>query len=250
MRVRPDTVYYPVRFIPEQITWANYRVFSDILTNTLNISVARVLYNTVFITFSIIILSLFFCSLAAYSMARLEWWGKNIVLKIFFASMMIPGVVTMIPSFGLLRTFGLIGSRWGLIIPGAVSIFGIIFLRAFFLTTPKEIAEAGRIDGAGEFRIFVSFYLRMVIPGLITLGLFTFNGNWNAFMWPMIVLRGNRNHQTIGIIINDFSTLASPETFGPGPVMAAAVVTIVPTVVLFLIGQRFFMDNLSFTGIK
>ena len=249
-RIRPATVYNPVRFWPEQFTRINYSIFADILNTTLQISVARVLYNTAFITFGIIILQLFFCSIGAYSMARLEWKGKRVVLKIFFASMMVPGIVTMIPSFELLRSFGLIDTRWGLIIPGAVSIFGVIFLRAFFLSTPKEIAEAGRIDGAGEFRIFATLYMRMILPGVITLGLFAFNGNWNAFMWPMIVLGHNRSHHTLAIVINEFNTLASVELFGPGPAMAAAVVTIVPTVVLFLIGQKFFMDNLAFTGIK
>jgi multiple sugar transport system permease protein len=248
-RNKYDWELAPRRLWPESFSFANYRTFFELL-DKLNAPMFKVLGNTAFITISIIVLSLFFCALAAYSLARLDYKGKKAIITVFFASMMVPGVVSMVPNYAVLDALGLTGSKWGLIIPGAFSIYGTLFLRAFFLTTPKEVAEAGRIDGAGELHIFFSFYLRMVLPGLITLGLFTFNGNWNSYLWPRIILGTNKSDWVLAIVIRDFQTINDASMTGIGPVMAASIITVLPTIALFLAGQKFFMENMAFAGIK
>ena len=146
---------------------------------------------------------------------------------------MLPGVVSLIPSFLVVDYLGLTNSFGAVIVPAAFSIYGVLFLRSFFKQTPGEIAEAARIDGAGEFYIFLRMYCPLIVPGLITLGLFTFNSNYNNFLWPSIVL-------------GEFQMVVSDT----GALMAGALITCIPTFIIFLCGQKYFMENLAFTGIK
>lgn len=244
-RTEIDIQYNPVRFWPEQWKWSNYKTFFDTMSRY-GTPVFKILGNTLVITISIIIFNLFFCSLAAYSLARLNYRGKKVIERIMYASMMIPGVVSLVPLYSIVSSLGLKGGKLGVIVPAMYSIYGVLFLRSFFVSTPKEIAEAARIDGAGELRIFFQ-YLKMIVPGLITLGLFTFNGNWNSYLWPKIILTKKAEY-TLAITIKEFQIYLSPTDYGT--IMAAALITVVPTILIFVVGQKFFMDNLTFTGIK
>lgn len=248
LRAEADIINRPVAFIPERFTLENYANFFTNLTQlNSNLTIYRLLGNTFFTVICIIAGSLFTCALAAYSLARLNYKGKGVILKVFYISMMIPGVTTLVSQYSIVRALGLVRSLGGIIVPALFSIYGTLFLRSFFLGTPKEIGEAARIDGAGEFSIFLKLYLRMIIPGLITLGLMTFNGNWNSYLWPKIVLTGAPEKYVLAVAMREFQMINSSNN---GPKMAAAIITILPTIMIFICGQKFFLDNLSFTGIK
>lgn len=231
--------------IPKTLTFEHYRLFFTKMSDVGGrISVWQIMFNTFFIVVCIIVLQLLSCSLGAYALARLDLPGKKIILKIMYMSMMVPGIVSLIPLFLVVNTMGLSNGYLGVILPGAISIYGVLFLRSFFMQTPKEIAEAARIDGASEFSIFIKMYVPLIIPGIITLGLFVFNSNWNSFLWPSIILPSDK--MVLAVAIREFQL----KTDENGPMMAAAIITILPTIAIFLAGQRYFMDNLAFSGIK
>ena len=219
---------------PQVFTLEQYKTFFESMADVgAGISVFQIFGNTIFIVISVIVLSLLTCSLGAYALTHLHLPGEKVILKIMTASMMLPGVVSLIPSFLVVD-----------IVPAAFSIYGVLFLRSFFKQTPGEIAEAARIDGAGEFYIFLRIYCPLIVPGLITLGLFTFNSNYNNFLWPSIVLAPEQ--MTFGIVLREFQMVVSDT----GALMAGALITCIPTFIIFLCGQKYFMENLAFTGIK
>lgn len=231
--------------LPKTWTLEHYKSFFTRMSDVgAGISIFQVMGNTFIIVISVVALSLLTCALGAYALSHLHIPGEKIIIKIMTASMMLPGVVTLIPSYLVADSLGITNSLLGVIIPAAFSIYGVLFLRSFFMQTPKEIAEAARIDGAGEFRIFFQMYCPMVLPGLVTLALFTFNSNYNSFLWPSLVLAPEQI--TLGIALREFQMVISDK----GALMAGALVICIPTIVIFLAGQRFFLDNLAFSGIK
>jgi multiple sugar transport system permease protein len=174
--------------------------------------------------------------------------------------MMIPGIVTLVPSFIILRSiplmggndllgqggYGLLNSYWAVILPGAAGAFAVFMMRQFYLTLPGELAEAARIDGAGEFRIFFQIYFPLAKPAQATLALFTFQAGWNAFLWPLIVLN-DPDLKTIQLGLQAFSYNKSTEY---GALMAASIVAMLPMIILFIYAQRYFTQGIAFTGSK
>lgn len=158
---------------------------------------------------------------------------------------MMPGIVMLIPQFIATLKLGLMDNLLGVILPGCVGVYSMLFIRQFLLTTPKDIGEAAELDGAGRFRIFL-IYLRMVLPGIATLGLFSFNGAWNAYLWPSIVLMDERTW-VLSIALKNYSAFYT-DNFGP--LMAGSIVVILPVLALFLVAQKFFVNNITFSGMK
>lgn len=231
--------------IPKTFTISQYATFFErVMDVGAGISVFKIFGNTLFIVICVILLSLLTCSLGAYALTHLHLPGEKIILKIMTASMMLPGIVTLIPSFLVVDFLGLTNNFGGVIIPAAFSIYGVLFLRSFFKQTPSEMAEAARIDGAGELYIFFRIYCPLILPGFLTLGLFTFNSNYNSFLWPSIVLAPEQ--MTFGIVLREFQMVVSDT----GALMAGALITCIPTFIIFLAGQKYFMENLAFSGIK
>jgi len=210
--------------------------------------------NTLLVAFGEIAFSLFFSTMAAYAFAKFEFPGKKILYRVMLFSMMVPGIITLLPQF-IVVTFGdytnealdigpgLYNSLWAIILPQAVSIYGILFLRQFFVEQNDEIGEAARVDGASEFRIY-GIYFRMALPGITTLGLFTFISTWNAYLWPSMVLF-SQNRLTLGIALNEYTTIANT-----GEMMAASSLSIIPIIALFIFTQKYFINQVSYTGIK
>lgn len=231
----------PIKLYPYSFTLEHYKMFMA------KSNIFLYFGNTFLVIAIIIVADLLTCSLAAYSLSRLEYKGKAVILKIFYASMMIPGIISLIPQFLVVNTLGIGSNLLGIIVPAMISIYGVLFLRSFFLSTPKEIAEAARIDGAGEFRIYFSLYMRMIMPGLVTLALFTFNSNWNSYLWPSIIVGNNESQWLMAIALKEFTSIYS-ENYGA--MMAGSIITVIPSILIFLIGQRYFLENLTFAGIK
>jgi len=240
--------------IPENFTWDNYKeVFTAMpffvyLKNSLILAVGGVATN------------LFFGSLAGYTFGQLNFRGKKSLFVIFLASMMIPGIVTMIPSFIVLRSFpsvggnnllgqgglGLINTYWAILLPGAAGAFAIFFMKQFFEQLPRELGESARMDGASEFVIFIKVYLPLAKPALATLGIMTFQAGWNAFMWPMIVLNSDQM-KTVQVGLAAFQYNYNTNY---GPLMAGTIIATLPVLVLFIFAQKYYIQGIAEAGIK
>ena len=240
-RPRSEIMAYPVNLLPTSFTLDHYKDFFDF-------GAFKYIGNTLIVITAILVTQLLFCSMAGYSLARLRYPGKNFIVKFFMATMMIPGIISLIPSFLVVNAFGAVDSLWGIILPATYSIYGCLFMRSFFVGTPREIAEAARIDGANEFTIFLRLYIPMVLPGFLTLALFTFNGSWNNYLWPSIVLPSKEDvWATLAVALKNFEAIYGDDY---GSVMAGAVIMALPSMLIFICGQKYFVENLSFSGIK
>ncbi|MDE6397758.1 MAG: carbohydrate ABC transporter permease [Clostridiales bacterium] len=234
-------VSYPIKLYPSGFTREHYTTFFAF-------GAFRYIGNTLIVIAAILITQLLFCSMAGYSLARLKYKGKGFILKFFMATMMIPGIISLIPSYIVVSALGGLDSLWGIIAPATYSIYGCLFMRSFFLGTPPEIAEAARIDGANEFRIFLQLYVPMVLPGFMTLALFTFNASWNNYLWPSLILPTMEStYGTVAIALKSFEGAYGDDQ---GAVMAGAIVTVLPSILIFVCGQKYFLENLAFAGIK
>ncbi|PZF14871.1 carbohydrate ABC transporter permease [Curtobacterium sp. MCPF17_011] len=204
--------------------------------------------------------NLFFGSLAGYALAKLRFAGRHAVFITFLSSLMVPSIVTMIPTFLILRHFpllggndfggngglGLINTYWAVIVPGAAGAFAVFFMKQFFETLPDELGEAARIDGAGEFRIFAVIYFPLTKAGLAVLGLLSFQAGWNNFLWPLIVLNDPKMMTVqVGLagFVNNYTT-------NYGPLMAGTIITMLPVLVVFILAQRWIIEGIAHAGTK
>jgi multiple sugar transport system permease protein len=236
-----DTQVWPIQYIPAHPTLLNFeRVFSDP-----TLPVFRWFLNSMFASLSITALVLLLSSLAAYAFARLEFPLRDAIFFTLLTSLMVPGAVTLIPVFILLRNLNFLDSPNALIWPAGAGVGGIFLLRQHFQSIPKELEEAAVVDGAGRFRVYWQICLPLVKGTLIALGIFTFLGSWNDLFWPLIVL-SDRNHLTLpaGLAI-----LGNGNYVQRGITMAAAVIASLPPFVLYIIFQRQIVAGISTTGL-
>jgi multiple sugar transport system permease protein len=182
-----------------------------------------------------------------YALAKLRFRGQKIVFTAVMATLMIPGVVTFVPLFVLVANAGLIDSLPGLILPFLVSPFGVFLMRQFMLGLPQELIDAGRVDGAGELRIFARIILPLCGPALATLGILTFLGSWNNFLWPLVVAQTEQTY-TLPVALALYSTGQNITQYGL--LLAGATVVVVPILIVFLVFQRRFIEGIATTGIK
>jgi multiple sugar transport system permease protein len=190
--------------------------------------------------------SLFFDSLTAYALARLEFPGKRAFFLLILLFLMIPPQITLIPVYQIVAHLDLVNTYPGLIIPRATNAFGIFFLRQFFIGIPGDLALAARIDGAGEFRIYWSVILPLARPALLTLGLFHFMYNWNDLLWPLVITTDS-DHATLPAGLSEF---AGTHVVQYGLLMAGATMAMLPMLIAFLFVQRRFIQGISTTGFK
>jgi multiple sugar transport system permease protein len=234
----PEIFAYPIVWIPEQVRWENYRDVLELLP------FGRYLFNTAFVAISVTILELLTSSLAAYAFARLRFPGREKLFLLYLATLMIPGQVTLIPNFLLMRWFDWVDTYWALIIPQAFSAFGTFLLRQFFLSIPRELEEAARADGASYFRVYWQIILPLSGPALATLAVFSFMAQWNAFLWPLIVTHGD-DMRTLTVGLRFFQDeLVTQYHY----LMAGTVMSIIPILILFLALQRYFVRGIALTG--
>ena len=192
------------------------------------------------------VLILVTASLGAYALARLEFIGKRIVFGAIVATLLVPPIIFLIPNYLIVDSFGWLDSIWAITIPGAAGAFGIFFLRQFFISLPKELEEAARIDGAGAFRIFWQLVLPLARPALATLAVLSFLNNWNDFLWPIYVLL-TPEHQTLQ---PGLAVLSGAYSTHYGIVMAGAVIASVPVLILFGLAQKQIVESVASSGIK
>ncbi len=207
---------------------------------------ARYYFNSVFIAAWVTFLTCLTSSMAAFAFARLRWPGRDLVFKLYLATMMIPGVVVMIPNYTLMVKMHMIDSYVGLIVPAAFSAFGTFLLRQFMLTIPPALDEAAQIDGASAWRTFWDVVLPLARPGIITLAIFTFMGNYGSFLWPLILIK-SESLRTLPIGMLFFSSDYGRQT---NLIMAASVMNILPLVILFVISQKYLVKGIQLGAVK
>lgn len=241
---------YPPVLVPDPIRWEN---FPEAMTRLPFLTYFR---NTVFIVVFCVAGILISCSLSAYGLSRIRWRGRDTVFLILMTSIMLPYFATIIPSFVMWTKLGMTNTFVPLILPswfgvGTVSVFGggmfnIFLLRQFFRTIPRELDEAARIDGAGHLTIFLKIILPLSKPALICVGLFTFLNTWNDFINPLIYLSDQKKY-TVQIGLRTFIGVFSSQWH---LLMAAAVFVILPVLLVFLAGQKYFVEGIATTGLK
>ncbi|ELY0461212.1 carbohydrate ABC transporter permease [Listeria innocua] len=243
-----------MNLIPKMFTWDNY---NDVFSTT---PFARYLVNSLILAVGGVLTNLFFGSLAGYAFAKLPFKGKKGLFMTFLGSMMIPAVVTMIPSFLVLKNFPLMGGNditghggmgfintyWAILIPGAAGAFSIFFMKQFFETLPDELSEAARIDGCSEFKIFWKIYMPLAKTALATLGIMTFQAGWNQFMWPLIVL----NSQKMMTVQVGLASFQYNESANYGALMAGTIVSTIPVLFVFIFAQKYFVEGIAHNGGK
>jgi len=202
----------------------------------------KALWNTSFIAISFTLLSLFFCSLAGYAFAKHRFPGRNMLFAFLLGTMIIPGAVTMVPTYVLMVRFNWIDKVLPLVIPGAANAFGIFFMRQYISTVSEEIMDAARIDGCSEFGIFWRVILPICTPGLTSLGLIFFMGAWNNYLGPLLYLKSPGKF-TLPLFMMQMS--GPPGFSAYREWMSTAVLSTVPLLVLFLIFQRRFSEGIT-----
>ncbi|HMM96374.1 carbohydrate ABC transporter permease [Phycicoccus sp.] len=191
--------------------------------------------------------NLLFCSMLGYALAMLEFRGKRALFLVVMTTLMIPGVVTFVPLFVLVANAGLVDTLPGLFLPFLVAPFGVFLMRQFISGLPRDLVDAGRVDGAGELRIFARIILPLCGPALATLGILTFLGSWNNFLWPLVVAQTEDTY-TLPVALALYSTGQNSTQYGL--LLAGATVVVLPVLVVFLVFQRRFIEGIATTGIK
>ena len=231
---------YPMSWVPSALSLEHYRALFS------RLEVVRYIANSALIAGAVTLISLVVNSMAGYAFAKLSFPGRERVFRGLVATLVVPGQVTMLPLFMLLKYLGLINSFWGVIVPGMASVFGIFLFRQYALSIPDSLLDAARIDGAGEWRIYRSIVLPLCKPILLTLAVFTFMGTWNDFMWPLVVLTDSRLH-TLPVALANLSGEHVQDT---ELMMAGALLTVLPVIVLYALLQRYYIEGIMVGSIK
>jgi len=231
---------FPPTLFPKEPTTSNY---STALTTG---NFARYGWNSFFVATMSTVLALFTNSLAAFALAKYRFVGRQMLFLLTLATIMIPLQVIMVPIFLVLKNLGLVDSLWGIIIPPAATPTGVFLLRQYMLSIPDEILEAARMDGANEWGIYWRIILPLSIPALATLAIFSFTWRWNDFLWPFVVITSESKAtlqlalaRLLGQFGVDWTTL-----------LAATVISLLPMLVVFLLLQRYFLNNLTAGSVK
>ncbi|MBK8023218.1 MAG: carbohydrate ABC transporter permease [Chloroflexi bacterium] len=216
--------------------------------NVFAADLGRWLFNTAFIALTIMLLRLLFDSLAGYALARIKFPGNRLMFTIILGTMMIPGVVLLIPRFIILKQLGMLNAYQGIIIPLMADAFGIFLMKQFFESIPNEIEEAGQVDGANRLVMFFRIILPMATPALTALAIFSFQGIWNNFLDVLIVLGGNQNLWTLPLGLS-FLRGSSGETLIWNEFLAGSVITTLPMAIIFFAFQRYFVEGVNYSGL-
>jgi len=230
----------PTPILPPAVTLDNYRTLFG------NVGMGRYLFNSFAIALIATLVSVSFNVMAGYAFAKLRFRAREAIFKLLLGALVIPGQVAMLPLFLMLKPLGLINNYGGAIVPAMASIFGIFLVRQFARGIPDDLLEAARIDGASEFRIFLTIIVPLLGPVLATLAIFSFLGSWNDFMWPLIVLTDDALH-TLPVAL---AGLSREHVQDSELMMAGSVVTVLPVLLLFLALQRQYMAGLMAGGVK
>jgi multiple sugar transport system permease protein len=238
----PEIAANPVGLIPEDVTLDGYRRMQ-------NLNITRWAFNSAFVATVITLGNLLFASMAGYALARIPFPGSNVLFFSILGTMMVPGIVLLIPLFIILRQLGFIDSYWGLTLPKLVAAFGVFLMKQFFESIPQEMEEAARIDGANRLQMFFRVILPMARPAMVALIIFSFQGAWNDFMFPLIVVSVRQELYTLPLGLAILRG-ALGENLQWNAILAGSLLTTLPMALVFLFFQRYFIEGISYSGIK
>jgi len=235
-----EVFVFPPTLLGERLVWDNYMRIAD------RFPFDVYFWNSFKITVIVVSAQLVTSSMAGYVFARLRFPFRDAMFASYLATMMIPIQVTLIPNFIIMRHYNLIDTHWSLILPALVSAFGTFLLRQFFLTIPAELEEAAKMDGCTPFGIYWRIFVPLSKPAMATLGVFVFMGMWNEFMAPLIYIN-SQSKMTLPLGLASMQGLYGTDW----PVlMASAVLSIAPLIVIFLLAQDFFIKGVTLSGLK
>ena len=233
---------YPIRFFPETFDFSNYKnVF-------VNMPLAKYFLNSLLVSAITTIGQVIIASMAGYAFARFTFRGKELLFIIILLTMMVPPQVNIIPLFYVMRELNLVDTYAALILPGFFGGFGIFLMRQWFIKLPKSVEEAAKIDGSNNFEIFFKIALPLAVPAIMTLAIFTFVSSWNSFIWPLIITNSDEM-KTLPVALAAFKG-SYRETIVWGELMACSVISVIPVIVVFLLGRKYFINDLLAGSLK
>jgi multiple sugar transport system permease protein len=241
VKAEAEVFALPIHWIPREFKPENYPgAFATA-------PFGRYFYNSVVVALATVASTLFFSALAGYGFAKFDFPGKNLAFLFVLSTMMIPFQILLIPLYVVVYNLGWTNNYAGLIVPGALSAFGVFLMRQFCLTLPEELLDAARIDGCGETGIFWRIVLPLLKPALASLAIITFLGSWNNFLWPLIVVnKSNLFTLPVGMTVFSQPMRAPYWTF----IMAVSTVATVPVVIVFVALQKYFIQGVVISGMK
>jgi multiple sugar transport system permease protein len=231
---------WPPQWLPRHPTFGNFRELMS------RIDILRSFMNSIVVAVAVTLISTVFNAAGGYVFAKFNFPLRDPVFVLLLLTLMLPSQVTLIPQFLLLKTFGLLNTPLGLVLPAAVSVFGLFFMRQAMLGVPNDYLESARVEGCPEWRVFTTVALPMVVPAVSALAIFTFVGTWSDFMLPLIILQ-RESAYTLPVALAVINQQFVAEW---GLLMAGAVVGVMPLVVFFLIFQRLFIEGVTMSGLK
>ncbi|WP_243647141.1 carbohydrate ABC transporter permease [Scopulibacillus darangshiensis] len=235
-----ETTQVPPVIFPEKFQWENYlNVFNSL-------PFLSFYWNTIVSTLAKVIGQVIFCSLAAYAFARIKFPGRNFLFILMLAVLMVPGQVFLLPQYMIMAKLDWLNTIQALIVPGLFSAFGTFLLRQFFMSLPKEIEEAARLDGCNHFQIYWHIMMPLVKPGLLALAIFTSLWGWNDLLWPLIV-NSSPDKMTLSA---GLASLQGQHYTNYAILMAGTVLAIWPMILIFIFLQKQFIEGISITGSK
>ena len=241
LKPQAEFLVNPPTFLPKNPTTDNFnRLFT-------NLDFPRFFFNSALVAVAVTVGNVLFCPMLGYALAKLQWRGKRLIMGLVLATLMVPAGITLIPNFVLMRNLGLVNTYPGLILPFLVGPFGVFLTRQFMYGIPDELIEAARIDGANEFRTFWTVVLPITAPVLATLGILTFLGSWNSFLYPLVMAQ-EPNMYTLPVALATFAT--GQYQADHGMLMAGSVVLVLPVLLIFILFQRWITEGIATTGLK
>lgn len=231
----------PPKWIPDPFVWSNFK------TSLTALPFGKAYFNSFYINVIVVASQLFTCSMAAYAFAKIRFPFREPLFVLFLATMMVPGQVTIIPLYLMMKSIGWLDSHLSIIVPAALfNAFGVFLLRQFFRGIPKEMEEAAIVDGANRWTIYARIMLPLVKPALSALGIFTFLGMWNSFFYPLIFLNTPEKF-TVPMMLNLYRGMYSTDWT---LMMAGASIALIPVLIVYIIGQRYIIEGVTLSGIK
>lgn len=242
LKTDPEVFARDWKWLPVVAQWKNY---ANVWANEYA-PMARSFWNSFVVVFWSIAGQLSFASIAAYAFAKINFKGKNGVFALFLASMMIPAQVTIIPRFMLFKTIGLYNSLWAIILPNLFGVSAMFMLRQFYMGLPDDLVEAAKIDGAGHFRIFLQIMLPLTKAAVVSMLILTFISAWNEYLSPLIFLIDEKKFLVSQIIRWYMEEDSDPTHL----IMTASTISLIPTLILFVFGQKYFVEGIASSGVK
>ncbi|MCG3178060.1 MAG: L-arabinose transport system permease protein AraQ [Phycisphaerae bacterium] len=240
---KPASELQSTNWIPHDWTGDNYaEVFRKV-------RFGRMILNSLFVATYITLLNLLTSTMAGYAFARLRFRGRDKLFMGYLATMMVPGAVTMIPTFILVSWFGLRNNYLGVILPAAFSVYGTFMMRQFFMGVPTDLEDAARMDGCGPWRVYLHIVLPLSKPAIATLATLTFISSWNSFLWPLLML-DRETMMTLPVGLSLFQDQSRMMGTDWGAMMAAATLVMIPIIVIFLFNQQYFVRGIRMGAIK